>query len=328
MPKLSSPINSIPGNTLYIGDGTDSDKEIVFQCADGKTASLRYNVKSGWMFYDGDSVATISGSPGPTGPQGMTGERGDTGDTGPTGPQGLQGPEGKIGAKGDTGDIGPTGPMGPIGPTGPKGDTGPQGPKGDTGPAGIQGIRGPQGPKGDQGVQGVQGIQGLQGIPGPTGPVGPAGPQGIQGPKGDQGLQGPPGIQGLPGAILPVRVPIVSSMTPVTHGVVGGTSIDMADYPTIISGLTRTLFFVIDIKSNNIGEKITIQLYDETNNEVIVTGNIIVKDTKPIRYISEKLSVGNNNGSIRNAIAAHYNVSIFSLNELICYDAYILVKYE
>lgn len=77
-------------------------------------------------WFDELSEETIAKITGPPGPPGEIGPQGEVGETGLMGPQGEIGPQGDRGPLGE-GEQGPPGSIGLTGGTGPTGQTGPQG---------------------------------------------------------------------------------------------------------------------------------------------------------------------------------------------------------
>jgi hypothetical protein len=145
---------------------------------------------------------------------------------------------------------------------------------------------------------------------------------------------GPPGPVG---ASNPVRVPLVAGRQQffgTTLITVGGSSVDMNDYPATYATLSRSIFFVIDYSVAANTDTASVRLWDATHG-VIVAGTTDSSSsvTPPRRFLSSALTVGATSGNIRNDVVTEYQVqaavsSGSSVNNAICYDAYLLVKYS
>ena len=114
----------------------------------------------------------------------------------------------------------------------------------DPNPIGTPGVPGQIGPPG------VPGVAGANGAPGPQGPTGFA---------GVTGATGPIGLTGPLGASNPTRLNLVSGVKQAvgtTLIVIGGTSIDMNDYPATYQTLNRNIYFILYNLHNIINNKI------------------------------------------------------------------------
>jgi hypothetical protein len=205
-----------------------------------------------------DGSGTLSWGTGLIGATGATGFTGATGATGATGPVGATGPSGgptgATGEVGATGDFGATGATGETGATGDTGATGLQGITGATGEIGATGLEGATGPIGPQGIDGPSGATGVPGATGETGSTGATGETGATGPEGSTGatgIEGPTGPQGATG----------------NDGATGATG--------PVGGSNTEVIFNMTGATGDVGATGAF-VYDWTNSNLTVTGNIIV----------------------------------------------------
>ncbi|HEY5268224.1 MAG TPA: hypothetical protein VII94_03770 [Candidatus Saccharimonadales bacterium] len=136
--------------------------------------------------------------------------------------------------------------------------------------------------------------------------------------------------------IFPSRITMVAgaqAASGVTNTVIGGTSIDMSDFPvTSASGQTRSVYFGADYLAASGSDTAQIQLWDATNGAVITGTTNTTSNTTVTRFISSALTVGTSNGNVRTDSAAQYQVQLAvtagSLtDDAVCYNAYIIIKY-
>jgi len=115
------------------------------------------------------------------------------------------------------------------------------------------------------------------------------------------------------GAVSTIELSFVSgnySTTLSTFQRVGGRSIDMSSWPSLLNGLTRIVSFNADIQKTSGATSAEVQLFDVTNG-VSVTNTDLTSTSLTLTTVSaNNLTVGISSGNIRNNTATQYETQL------------------